>query len=75
MGLTGSEDDHITSNDNALAIAKESLAEVSVVILKDERGGMKPYKPIGKNCPIPPRIINPPTARLTSRTAKRETRL
>ena len=65
MGLTGSEEDNVASNDSALAIAKSQLKRL-------RRKRMKPYNLIGKNCPIPPRIIRPPTARLTSRTAKRE---
>ena len=65
MGLTGSEDDNIASNDHTLAIAKSQRK-----CLRREES--KPYKPIGKNCPMPPRIIKPPTARLTSRTARTE---
>lgn len=68
IGLTGSEQNNITSNDSALAIANES-AEVS------QKERVKPYKRIGKNCPMPPSIIKPPTARLTSRTAKKELRV
>lgn len=34
--------------------------------IKNRAGGFS-YKPGGMNWPMPPRIINPPTARLTSR--------
>ena len=62
--LAGSKDDYIASYDNRLAIANVSgfFGKRQCLLL--------PYNPIGKNCPMPPAIITPPTARLTSRLRK-----
>lgn len=61
--LTGAEYDYIASNDDTLAIAKVS----SIPCLVQQWVIVAAYKPIGKNWPIPPTIIRPPTARLINR--------
>ncbi len=64
--LTSAENYDIASNDYTLTIAKVSVIPFPVQAV----GDVAAYNPIGKNWPIPPTIINPPTARLTSRLRK-----
>lgn len=79
--LTKAEDDHVDSNDDRLAVKQAlGLAQAGaqrVAVLDSLAGGrvwrrkQDTYKPMGKNCEMPPRTIITATARLTMRLQMR----
>lgn len=78
MILTSTKNNHIAPNNRTLTVAKTKKVRRAPYRVpkrivprrtkenQNQAGGFS-YKPRGMNWPMPPRIINPPTARLTSR--------
>ena len=65
--LTSPKNNHIASNDHILAVAR-----ISVYASLFETRVVPAYRLIGKNCPMPPATIKPPTARFTRRLRKED---
>lgn len=79
MILTSAKNNHVAPNNRTLTVAKTkkvrraSYREPKKIVpttnerkIKNQAGGFS-YNPMGRNWPMPPRIMIPPTARLTSR--------